>query len=163
MMSGQMTRAVHPSMGFKPSSVFLVLITLACSTATSPPSGVTLLVTNANCTADQCTPLQVLGFPENQPHTPGGYWSIDLGFVTGPSGCLTLPASETFRVINGGTGSTTDYTWTTGDRISLGTVNATSRIQAYPTTNAFVPANARGWSVTLPVGVSISPTQACAQ
>jgi hypothetical protein len=152
MMSVPLTRA---------RSVFLALIVLGCSNTTSPPSGITLLVTNATCTADQCSPVQVLGFPENQPRTPGGMWSIDFGVVSGSSGCLTVPTSANFRVVDGSTGAATTYTWTTLDRISLGTLNGQSRIQAYPTTNTIVPGKARGWSVTLPAGVSVSPAQSC--
>lgn len=42
------------------------------------------------CGANGCTAFHVLAFPENQPATPGGFWSVDLGEVTTVSACLTI-------------------------------------------------------------------------
>ena len=144
---------------------FLLLTALACSSSVEPRSNVRLLVTNGTCGSSSCSPLQVLAFPSNQPRTPGGLWSIDLGLITAPSACLTLPSSATFRVIgvsNDGTkGDTTTFAWTTAVPLSLGAQPpSASRIFAAPTTSSFVPATAPGWSATLP-GPSVSPTQAC--
>jgi hypothetical protein len=144
----------------------LLLATLACSSSLEPRSGVTLLVTNGTCQAGQCTPLAILGFPSNQPITPGGLWSIDLGLLTVPAACLTFPRSAIFRVIgvsNDGTkADTTTYTWTTALPLSLGALEPpASRLWASPSTAAFVPASAPSWIVNLPAGSHVSPRQAC--
>jgi hypothetical protein len=135
---------------------------LGCSSTVQPRADVTLLITNGTCETGQCMPVQILGFPSNQPHTPGGFWSVDLGLVSAATACLTLPPSATFRVIDASTGATTTYTWTTAEGLSLGALQPpASRIQATPSTGEFVPASARGWSVTLPAGSQVSPRQAC--
>lgn len=140
----------------------LLLVTLACSSTTESLPTVTLLVTNATCNAGQCTPIQVLGFPSNQPHTPGGFWSIDLGLVTGPSACLTLPPSGEFRVGNASSGATTVYSWTVADPLALSAEPAPAdRLRAVPITGPFVPAGADGWSIILPGGTSLSKARAC--
>jgi len=142
--------------------ISLLLGALGCSSTVQPRAGVTLLITNGTCETGPCAPLQILGFPSNQPHTPGGFWSVDLGLVSASSACLTLPPSATFRVTDASTGATTTYTWTTANGFSLGALQPpASRIQATPSTGAFVPANAAGWSVTLPAGSQVSPSQAC--
>lgn len=148
------------------SLLLLLLLTLSCSSTGPGSSGTlptaTLLVTNATCTAGQCAPLQVLGFPSNQPHTPGGFWSLDLGLVTGASACLTLPASGAFRVVDASTGRTTTYTWTVGDPLALsGEPAPADRIHAGPDTGPFVPVNAPGWSIVLPGGTVVSAAAAC--
>jgi hypothetical protein len=144
------------------TSISLLLGALGCSSTVQPRAGVTLLITNGTCGTGQCASVQILGFPSSQPHTPGGFWSVDLGLVSAPSACLTLPPSATFRVIDASTGATTTYRWTTADGLSLGALQPpASRIQAMPSTDAFVPASAPGWSVTLPAGSQVSPGQAC--
>jgi len=135
---------------------------LGCSSTVQPHAGVTLLITNGTCETGQCASVEILGFPSNQPHTPGGFWSVDLGLVAAPSACLTLPPSATFRVIDASTGATMTYTWTTAEGLSLGALQPpASRIQATPSTGAFVPGSAAGWSVTLPAGSHVSPRQPC--
>ena len=135
-----------------------------CSTSIVEPSkdaGVTITVKNTTCGAGYCTPLRVVAFPGNQPLTPGGYWSIDLGLITTASACVTLPPTATFTVTNGATGAKTTYTWTSGDPISLGTISeSASRIQASPTTDSFIPINASGWSFDMP-GSSVKAGSAC--
>jgi hypothetical protein len=110
--------------------------------------------------------LFVHGFPSNQPHTPGGFWSLDLGLVGESSTCLTLPSSATFHVIgvseDGIGADTTTYTWRSADPLSLGAQPATSsHFLTAPTTEAFVPADAAGWSITLPDGSAAAPAPAC--
>ena len=143
----------------------ILVAALSCSSVVEPRSGVTLLVTNGSCLSGRCDSIEVLGFPDNQPRTPGGYWSVALGLITGSQGCLTLPPSATFRVIgvhNDGTADTTVYTWTPAASLSLGSIApAGNRLQATPTTAAFVPANAAGWRVTLP-GPQLIANSACA-
>ena len=138
----------------------LLAATVACSSSVEPRPGVTLLVTNATCGARSCSPLQILGFPSNQPATPGGMWSLDLGLVTTSSACLTLPASATFNVV--GPGTTKTYSWTTANGLSLGAEPpSASRIQAAPSTGMFVPARAAGWTITLPGGAAVSAAKPC--
>ncbi|MDH3456049.1 MAG: hypothetical protein OER90_04335 [Gemmatimonadota bacterium] len=115
----------------------------------------------------ECEPLLILGFPSNQPQTPGGFWSLDLGLVSASPACLMLPASATFRVIgvsdDGTKTDTTTYTWTTADPLSLAGQPATSsRLLTAPTTVAFVPANAGGWRITLPGESPPARSSACA-
>jgi hypothetical protein len=140
----------------------LLLATLACSSTTESLPTVTLLVTNATCNTGQCTPIEALGFPSNQPHTPGGFWSIDLGLVTGASACLTLPPSGEFRVGNASTGASTVYSWTVADSLALSAEPAPAdRLRAVPITGPFVPAGAAGWSIILPSGTGLSKSRAC--
>jgi hypothetical protein len=142
----------------------LLLAASACSSTTEPLPTVTLLVTNVTCNTGPCVPLQILGFPDNQPLTPGGLWSIDLGTVTGPSACLTLPASREFRVTNTGTGAVTTTSWTVADPLSLGSLtDPNERIRAQPSTHDFVPSSAAGWSVAFPGGSALVTAQACVQ
>ncbi len=134
--------------------VLLVVAVLACSSVVDPKSAITLLVTNSSCSTGRCDSLEVLGFPSNQPLTPGGFWSIDLGLLTTPEACFKLPPAATFRVIgvnDDGTRDTTTFTWTTVVPLALG-VQAPSgfRTQASPSTTAFVPATSAGWTITLP-------------
>ena len=96
----------------------LVLAALSCSSSLEPKSNVTLLVTNASCAPGPCMAQEVLAFPSNQPETPGGDWSLDLGTMTGPQLCVTIPISATFLV--SGPGETTTFDWTTAKPVSLG-------------------------------------------
>ncbi len=143
----------------------LLLATLSCSSALEPRSGITLLVTNGTCVPGPCTSQEILAFPSNQPHTPGGYWSLDLGAMTGAELCITLPASATFLVIGlkaNGPADTTKFVWTTALPVSLGAQPASaSRILASPSTSGFVPVRSAGWSVNLPGGSQIAPGAAC--
>src|SRR6266542_2360541 len=127
----------------------LLFSAIACSSSVEPPPSVsvTLLVTNATCNPGPCTSLRVLAFPNNQPHTPGGLWSLDLGLIITPSACLTIPPVATFSVILAGSGATTTYAWASTDPVSLGTLQQSeSAIQATPSTGAFVPMSTSGWS-----------------
>jgi hypothetical protein len=145
--------------------VLFLFVAIACSRAVEPRSGVTLLVTNGTCQAGRCDSLQVLGFPSNQPATPGGLWSLDLGLITAPQACLTLPPSSAFHVIGvrgDGSRDTTTFTWTSAKALSLGAQPpSSSRFQAIPSTTAFVPANAAGWRITIPSGSQATPSSAC--
>jgi len=138
----------------------LCLGAIACSSSVEPSQSVTLQVTNQTCSPGPCAPLQILAFPSNQPKTPGGFWSLDLGVVTAASACLTIPANATFRV--SGSGATTTYTWTSAIPLSVGTLlPAEPRLQARPSTGTFVPGSAPGWSVTLPGDSRPTPSGAC--
>lgn len=139
----------------------LLLSLVACSSSEEPPTGdMTLLVTNDSCQLMNCSPIRVLAFPDNQPGTPGGNWSIDLGLVTTPSACLTLPPRAIFRVIGGP--DTTIFSWTTGDGVSLGTIPASgSIVLSAPSTGSFVPDRAKGWKVSLPGGGQVTEAEAC--
>ncbi len=136
---------------------------IGCGSSLEPkPVGVTMLVRNTTCDPGPCVALRVLGFPNNHPHTPGGFWSLDLGIVLSSSACVMIPPTATFRVTNAGTGATTTYSWTSGDSLSLASIpSSASVIQAAPTTGAFVPMHASGWSVALPSSSGPTPNSAC--
>jgi hypothetical protein len=147
------------------AAALLVLATVACSSNLGPKTAITVRVANGTCSLTACDSLEVLAFPSNQPHTPGGFWSIDLGVLTTSQRCFTLPPSAKFRVIGvnpDGTRDTTTFTWTTADPVSLG-VQAPSgfRTQASPSTTAFVPAVSPGWRITLPSETHPSTGPAC--
>lgn len=143
----------------------LVFAALSCSSSLQPSASIRLLVTNGSCVPGPCSPQEVLAFPSNQPNTPGGYWSIDLGTMTGSALCVTLPESATFLVIgvgSSGPSDTTKFIWTTALPVALGALAPSgSRLQASPTTSGFVPAKAAGWSVNLPGGSQVLPVQPC--
>lgn len=148
------------------SSIVLALCTVACAKdVVGPRSGVTLLVTNGTCVAGHCDSLRVLAFPSNQPITPGGYWSLDLGLLTTSQTCFTLPPSANFYIISApvrSSADTTTITWTSGMPLSLGVLSpSSSTIQATPATAAFVPANAAGWSITFPTGSRVTSSSTC--
>jgi hypothetical protein len=144
----------------------LLLATAACTSTVEPMVGprsdVTLLVTNSTCDAGQCTPIHILGFPDNQPGTPGGAWSIDLGLLTGLSVCLTLPASREFHVTEYPSGAVTIFKWSTAQGFALGSQQSSeSPLMATPSTGEFVPASESAWSVTLPGTGPVSPASTC--
>jgi hypothetical protein len=144
-------------------SLFVVICgALACSSSTEPGPRAQLLVTNPTCSPGPCAQFHVLGFPQNQPNTPGGAWSIDLGFVASGTTCLTIPGSATFTVTNSGTGAVTTYNWSSRQSLSLGTT-AGSQIGASPSTASFIPASSTGWIVSLPGSAAPGVTGPCAQ
>ena len=129
-------------------SMFIV----GCRSSTEPARPVTVLVTNTSCTPGPCVPLRVLAFPDNQPHTPGGLWRIELGVVSTASACMTIPASAEFRV-TGPPEGTTVFRWNTGNGVSLGSLlPGEPAAPAGPSTSSFVPMSESGWTVTLPGG-----------
>jgi hypothetical protein len=145
--------------------VCVALSTLLCGcrqdTAPRIPAPAKLFVLNSACASGACTALRVLAFPANQPHTPGGYWSLDLGTVATGSACLTIPATADFNIVDVGTGATTELTWTTAEKLSIGSLTlGQSTLMASPSTNAFVPAEEEGWTVALPGNAA--PTRATA-
>jgi hypothetical protein len=144
------------------SAIPFLLVIVACSSTVEPLSSVTLQVRNATCEPGPCQAIRVLAFPQNQPLTPAGLWSLDLGVVTGATACITLPPSAHFNVTDTGSGAVTVTTWTTGDSLSLGPWAPTgARFTASPTTPWFVAGNARSWSVTLPGNTAPLPAQGC--
>ncbi len=119
----------------------------------------TLLVTNATCVGGHCDSLVVLGFPDNQPHTPGGLWNVVIGVVVGAQACLTLPPSTGFTIY--GPNQVVGLRWTPDIRLGLGTINASaSRLFAMPSTEEYLPAVSAGARVTMPGG-TIVPDAAC--
>ena len=123
------------------------------------------MVTNGTCLEGHCDSLRVLGFPVNQPNTPGGPWSLDLGVVTTPQACLPIPPSGIFRVIgvhDDGSRDTVAYEWTPALGIALGAQPPSSFTRfASPSTATFVPAEAAGWSVTVPGDTTVVPAPPC--
>lgn len=135
---------------------------LACTSATEPGTPVTLWVTNATCTAEMCTAIEIRGFPAKHPSTPGGLWSMSLGTVSTPGACFTFPAADTARVTDAGTGKTTIIVWTIHDRMALGTWEpGAPAFTARPSTAEFAPGTAEGWRITLPGGAAPTPAGAC--
>jgi hypothetical protein len=138
-----------------------------CSTsAVDPQAGSTLLVVNGTCTAAGCEVLHVLGFPTaNQPATPGGLWSLDLGTTDARQVCLAIPPSATFRVVGqraAGGSDTVVTTWTSALPLALGLVSpGLTSFQAAPSTRTFIPAQARGWRITLPGDSTAVPAEPC--
>lgn len=143
----------------------IVFATISCSSSVEPRSGVTLLVTNGTCQGGHCDSLRVLGFPSNQPNTPGGLWSLELGLVTTSQECILLPPAAVFRVIgvhDGGGADTTTFRWTNANSLSLGAQPPSeSQIVASPSTTTFVPADAAGWQITVPGGAQPTSSSAC--
>jgi len=163
MVHARCAMAIPPVAHFVASASLFLLA--ACSSSVEPRSGITLLVTNGTCMAGPCSSQEVLAFPSNQPNTPGGSWSLDLGTMSAPQLCITIPASATFRVISlnaDGSADTTKFTWTTELPVTLGVqAPSTSRILASPSTSKFVPATAAGWNITLPGGSQVVPASTC--
>lgn len=67
-----------------------ILLALSCSSTTEPGPPVTLLVWNATCSAGDCASIQIRAFPKNQPQTPAGLWSLDLGTASSAITCLAV-------------------------------------------------------------------------
>jgi hypothetical protein len=150
------------------AAAFPLVAGLSCSLSETAPTAyepAPLLVTNGTCVDGNCDSLRVLGFPINQPLTPGGLWSLDLGVVTTEQACLTIPTSAVFLVIavhGDGARDTTDYPWTPALGIALGAQPPSeSRLWASPSTATFVPAEATGWSVTVPSDSTVVPAPPC--
>ena len=145
--------------------LFPLCAALSCSSSVAPERGPTLLVTNGTCSSGQCDSLVVLGFPSNQPTTPGGMWSLNLGLMTASQACFTIPPSATFNVIGvheDGTPDTTTYVWTNAKSFSLGAhPPSLPRLLAGPSTAEFVPEDAAGWRVTIPTGATATPSSVC--
>lgn len=139
---------------------FLTL--LACSSAVEPLPVVTLQVTNATCNPGPCQAIRVLAFPQNAPITPAGGWSLDLGVVTSATACIALPSVARFTVTDAGTGVVTTTTWTIEEPFALASWPPSgARFTAGPTTPAFVAANGRSWSATLPGTAAPVVTPGC--
>ncbi|HWG53762.1 MAG TPA: hypothetical protein VN677_10750 [Gemmatimonadaceae bacterium] len=159
------TRQLVSRIGIAAACAALGLLAVACSSSVEPRAGVTLLVANASCQSGHCDAFDVLAFPSNQPSTPGGFWSLDLGPITTAQQCFTLPPTAQFRVIgqhSNGTADTVTYTWTDASSLSLGAMTPSQpRLQAQPVTSAFVPATAAGWAITIPSGTQATPAAAC--
>jgi hypothetical protein len=133
---------------------FAALLLPMLATAASPtdaPRSVPVLVTNTTCTPGPCEAVRILAFPWSEFHTPGGMWKIDLGTITTPTACVTIPATAEFRITEQPSGKTTILPWTTRDSVALGTRRPGVEIfSATPSTEWFVPQRARAWSVALP-------------
>jgi len=86
------------------------------------------------------------------------------GLLTGPSVCLTLPASREFHVTEYPSGAVTLFKWSTLQGFALGSQSLSEselRLTATPSTGKFVPASESAWSVTLPGTGLVSPASTC--
>jgi hypothetical protein len=146
-----------------PLALIAALLTVpGCTVFTGPNDRAALLVVNATCDPGPCLPLTVTGFPANQPHTPGGFWSVDIGFVYGASACLTIPESGSFDVLNADSGAKTTYTWKEDEPLALAAIEAhSSFMMSQPTTGEFVPTRSAGWRVTLPGDGAVTADRPC--
>jgi hypothetical protein len=128
-------------------------------------TGVSLLVVNSTCVDGPCDSLRVIGFPSGGPSATVN-WMVELGTVTGPSGCLTIPPMATYGNIvssNDGQADTIVYQWTPARAMWLGAVTPSSPPPPFwsPSTQAFVPARALGWSAALPDSAGVQPAIPC--
>ena len=143
----------------------LVMAMAACASPIidSVPEHVVLAVRNTTCDPGPCQAIRVLGFPQQQPRTPGGAWSLDLGVVSTATACLIIPASAQFTVTEASTGAVAVTDWTAYDSLTLASWSPTEpRFTAGPTTSAFVPGRANAWDVSLPGTTAPVPAAPCA-
>jgi hypothetical protein len=141
---------------------FLVASLSACRSTTAPPPPVSLFVQNGTCTPSGCDTVYVAGVPNIQPNTPGGIWIFNLGIVTGQSGCLSIPGSKTFRIIEQPSGHETRIEWTAADTLYLNLTRIPmSRTDGIPETPGFSPAAATGWSIGFPTDSTPTPSATC--
>ena len=132
-------------------AVFLFPVLATYSSPIGAPRSVPVLVTNTTCTPGPCEAVRILAYPWSELHTPGGMWKIDLGTITTPTACVTIPATSEFRITEEPSGKTTIIPWSTRDSVALGTRRPGVEIfSATPSTAWFVPRRARAWSVALP-------------
>jgi hypothetical protein len=152
-----MTRASRGALLCAPALALLALLTLACADNLTdlnkaPEGPATLLVDNTTCDPGPCVPLAIRGLiPKftvpGQP--PTGFLAV--GTVDSASACLTLPPSDSLRII--GPNDTTMLRWTQADPIALTASNALSMAIWLPPmgqTDEFTPASSPGWHVTFP-------------
>jgi hypothetical protein len=140
---------------------YFLVAPIGCATVGSS-SGITLHVVNETCRTGQCAPLQVLGFPGNQPSMQGHPWILELGVVETPEACLVLPPRATFSVSHAGSGEVETYDWSIQEPLSVGTrVSGQSAVAVGPSTFPFVPAQQAGWSIALPGGELVSAAVPC--
>jgi hypothetical protein len=143
-------------------SALLLPVLATCSSPVAPPRSVPLLITNTTCTPGPCQAIRILAFPQNQPRTPGGWWSLDMGVITTATACVRIPPSAHFTIREAGTDRSVDIPWTSGDSLALGPWAPTgARFQATPSTEWFVPQSAPGWRVALPGSAPPRPAPAC--
>lgn len=80
----------------------------------------------------------------------------DVGVVSTPFACLTLPGPGTFGV------GTEALQWTLRDSLALAGLPAgASGLSVGPSTGSFVAASAPGWKVSLPGGNTVRAAAAC--
>lgn len=152
---------MSPHLRFSGAAQIFALTALACSSSLEPRAGVTLHVLNGTCTPGPCMALEILGFPSNQPHTPGGSWWLNLGTMIGPEVCVVIPDTARFLVI-GPNADTTKYVWTNAMALTLGAeVPEFLPPSAAPTTPSFVPALSSGWQITLPGQIRVNASADC--
>lgn len=149
-----------PSSIIRSTMVMAVALAIyGCTASTGPTTEVTLAVSNTTCLSGVCRAIQVRAYPAEQPSTPGGLWSIEVGVVSGAAACLVLPTSGTFKV---GDAEGVTYEWTLQDSVALGAIEESTPLGGRkPSTNYFVPASASGWTVGLPGAAAVVASGAC--
>src|SRR5690349_19692356 len=90
------------------------------SSPIGPPRSVPLMVTNTTCTPGPCQAIRILAFPQHQPRTPAGWWSLDLGTVTTPSACVRIPPTAHFTINDVSNGTSVVVPWTSRESLALG-------------------------------------------
>jgi len=116
-----------------------------CTSGTAPLPTVTVLVTNETCASGSCVPLEIHGFVPKSTVPGQPPWGFLLvGYVSGASACLTMPASHTLTIHGGG--ASYAIRWTVADPVYLTAKDSAGyTIRGY--TEEFVPADAPGWNV----------------
>jgi hypothetical protein len=145
-----------------PWTALLLTMLVGCSSLEVQSTNVPILVSNATCAAGPCRAIRVLAFPLNQPRTPGGSWSIELGTLATSSACFAIPPESKFLIVDATAHDTVVVRWTSRDSVALGTLAPEeSRLQASPSTGYFVPQHERGWGVELPGSLDPHPAGLC--
>jgi hypothetical protein len=147
-------------MNFRRASWMALLLPVFAtySSPAAPPRRVPLFVVNTTCTPGPCQAVRILAYPWSHVHSPGGLWKIDLGTITTRTTCLMIPATSMFRMMMW-SGVTDTTFWTTRDSMALGTRPPGAEIlSATPSTEYFVPQNARAWRVALPADTTDTTT-----
>jgi len=151
-------------LGTRVEACLALLLTscVAWSSLGGQSAKVPLLVTNATCITGTCQPVRVLAFPQNQPRTPGGLWSIELGTLSTASACFAIPPESKFLIVDATTHDTVVVRWTSRDSLALGTLApGEPSLPAQPSTGYFVPQHKRGWSIALPGKLNPHPARPC--
>jgi hypothetical protein len=122
-----------------------------------PGNGPTLLVLNASCDLGRCVPMDIRAgdpravFP--------AYSGFPLGRVCGASACLRFPEADTLRISEDSAGQivhTTLLIWTPSLSVGVGAYQVNGGFLGMGMvgrTGQFVPGDAAGWQIKLPLAL----------